>query len=84
MLSAVSIEPAPSPKGIAKIIKIAKLCESEKPSKASAVRRVHPAVRRAVPNFLISRALRRLDIVVPIKVTVVITPPREIGRPYSV
>ena len=78
------MEPAPRPSGTAKTIRMMKLCESENPKSANAVRSVHPAVSRPVPNFLIRRALKRLETVVPINVTVVITPPRDIGRPYSV
>ena len=76
--------PAPSPKGIANRQSIKIFFENENPRIATAVDNVLNATTRGVPSFLVSLALKRLEMIVPTYKTPVTKLEYDIGMSNSV
>ena len=83
MLSAASTAPAPSPYGIANTQSIQNAFANEKPISPSAVSATLIAVTSPVPSLLVSAFEKKLAIIVPTDMIMVITPADDIETPKS-
>ena len=84
MFKAVSMDPAPRPRGMAQRQSQSMLSEQEKPSRARAVISVLTAVIFPVPKRLISQEESRLEVMVPQETMMVTMLAQETGRLRSV
>lgn len=83
MFRAVSMAPAPRPRGMAQRISQGKLPAQENPNKPKAVRAVLKADTLLVPKRPITRELRTLETTVQQEIVTVTKLPKEMGRENS-
>ena len=74
MLSAASTAPAPSPYGMANTQSIQKAFAKENPKSPSAVSVTLIAVTSPVPSLLVNEFEKKLEIIVPTEIIIVIMP----------